>query len=248
MSSEMYAGRADDALQRVGVAALLLRGRPRRLHDPLDDVRVGELDDDAVAHAARDGQRLRPVAGDVHRDLGAALGPLERQLLLVPLDRPAVHQVLHHPQAPLELGDPDRLQADDAPRRVAAADAHHHPAAGEVLHGRVPAGRDRRVADPRVGDAVAELDPFGLVRDEREQRVGLLPEDVRVVRPAVLEAVPLGELDQLEHPRERRIGHDGHAELHGSELTPARRPARAASSRERASPSAHAAANAGSES
>ena len=59
-----------------------------------------------------------------------------------------------------------------------------------------------------------------LSRDEREQRVRLLPEDVRVVRPAVLEAVLLGELDQLEHPRERRIGHDGHAELHGSELTP----------------------------
>ena len=56
------------------------------------------------------------------------------------------------------------------------------------------------------------LSVFGLGGGERQQRVRLLPEDVRVVRPAVLEAVLLGELHELDHPRVGRVGHDGHAE------------------------------------
>ena len=48
-----------------------------------------------------------------------------------------------------------------------------------------------------------------------EQRDRLLPEDVRVVRPAVLEALLLGELDQLEEARVRRVGQDGDAEAEG---------------------------------
>ena len=45
-----------------------------------------------------------------------------------------------------------------------------------------------------------------------KRRVRVLPEDVRVVRPRVLEALPLGELHQLDHPRVRRIGQNGDAE------------------------------------
>ena len=54
---------------------------------------------------------------------------------------------------------------------------------------------------------------------ERERRVRVLPEDVRVVRPRVLEALPLRELHQLDHPRVRRIGQDGDSERerHGRE-------------------------------
>src|SRR5205823_10818946 len=40
----------------------------------------------------------------------------------------------------------------------------------------------------------------------------LLPEHVRVVRPRVLEPVALGEPDQLEEARVRRVGQDGDAE------------------------------------
>src|SRR6185437_3126135 len=42
----------------------------------------------------------------------------------------------------------------------------------------------------------------------------LLPEDVRVVRPRVAEAVALGELDQLEPARKRWIGKNSDAEIH----------------------------------
>jgi hypothetical protein len=150
--------RADDALERVGVASGLVGGLARGVHDPLDDLRVGELDDHAVADAPGDRERLRAVARDPDLDV-RQLGshPLELQLLAVPLDGTAVHQVLDHRRARLELGDPHGLEADDAPRRVAAADAHHHAPVREVLHRRVPARGDRRVADAGVRDEVPSL-------------------------------------------------------------------------------------------
>ena len=51
--------------------------------------------------------------------------------------------------------------------------------------------------------------------------VDSVPEDVRVVRPAVVEALLLGQLEQLEKARVRRVGQDGDAEgeSHGREPT-----------------------------
>src|SRR6185312_4777045 len=98
------AGGADDALQSVRIAALLFGGVAGRLHDPLDDLGVGQLDDDAVSDAAGDTKRTRPVAGDLHRDIRQLVAdPFELELLVVPLDLPAVHQSLDHPKASLEL-------------------------------------------------------------------------------------------------------------------------------------------------
>src|SRR5262249_12579196 len=106
---------ADDALELARVASGLLGRAARRVHDPLDDHRVGELDDHAVAHAPGHGERLRAVAGDPYRDLGKLLAhPFELKLLAVPLNWPAVHEVLDHRAAPLELGDAHGLQPDDA--------------------------------------------------------------------------------------------------------------------------------------
>ena len=108
---------ADDALERVQVTAVL-RGRlARGFHDPLDDLGVGELDDDAVPDAPRHAEGPRAVARYLHRDLGQLVAdPFELELLLVPLDFSAVHQVLDHPQPGLELRHADRLQADDSAR------------------------------------------------------------------------------------------------------------------------------------
>ena len=80
------------------------------------------------------------------------------------------------------------------------------------VHRRVGAREHRRLARARVRDEVAELHRRGAVGGERQQRDRLLPEDVRVVRPAVLEALLLGELEQLEEARVRRVGKDGDAE------------------------------------
>src|ERR687886_100701 len=75
------------------------------------------------------------------------------------------------PATALELGHLHGLQPDDAARGVAAADPHHHPTVREVLHRRVPARRDRRIADARVRDEVPELDPLRPVGDERQRGV-----------------------------------------------------------------------------
>jgi hypothetical protein len=105
------ARRADDALERRRVAPRLLGRLAGGGHDPLDDVRVGELDDDAVSLPPRNGERLRPVAGDVHLDLGQLRpDPLELELLVVPGDLLAVHERLHHLQRFLEVGDLHRLR------------------------------------------------------------------------------------------------------------------------------------------
>src|SRR5256885_17319 len=71
--------RADDALELRRVATRLLGRAPRRVHDPRDDLRVGELDDDAVSDASGDAERLRPVAGHPHRDLGQLLAQLDER-------------------------------------------------------------------------------------------------------------------------------------------------------------------------
>ena len=168
--------------------------------------------------APGDGERLRPVAGDVHLDLRQLRPhPLQLELLLVPRHLLAVHERLDHLQRCLEVGHLHRLAADVADRRVAAADAHDHPAVRDVLQRRVRAREHRRVARRRVRDHVAELDPRRLVGGERHHGHRLLPEHVRVVRPAVLEALRLGELHQLDQALVRRIGQDGDAEAeHGN--------------------------------
>ena len=220
----MWAGAPTMHLSCVRVAARLLGRAPRRVHDPLDDLGVGELDDHAVADAAGDRERLRPVAGDPDRDRRQLRPhPLQLEVLVVPVDLAAVHELVDHRERLLELRDLHRLPADEADGRVAAADAHHHPAVGQVVQRRVRAREHRRVARRRVRHEVAELDRRGLARRDREHRDRLLPEDVRVVRPRVAEAVPLGELDQLEPARERRIRENGDAEVHSREPTAARR-------------------------
>jgi hypothetical protein len=188
------ARRADDALQRSRVAARLLGRLARSAHRPLDDVRVGELDDHAVAEAARDRQHLRAVAGHVHLDLRqVAAHPWEVELGVVPLNGLAVHERLDHPQRLLEALHRHGLLPDDAARGVAAADAHDHAPLGDVVERRVGAGDDRRLARAGVGDHVAELQLLGRLRGERHGGERVLPQHVRVVCPAVLEPLPLGQ-------------------------------------------------------
>ena len=213
MSSVMWLGAQTMHLSSDGSRPASRGGLASGVHDPLDDHRVGELDDDAVADPSCDRERLRTVAGDPHRDL-RKLRPHPRELerLLVPLDLATVHELLDHPAAPLELGDTNGLVADVAHRRVAAPDSHDHAPVRDVVERRVPARENRRLACSRVGHAVPELHRRRRLHGEREERERLLPQDVRVVRPAVLEAVRLRVLDQLEEAAVRRVGENGDAE------------------------------------
>ena len=221
------ARRAHDALERRGVAARLLGRRARRGHRPLDDVRVGQLDDHAVADRPGDREHLRAVAGHVHldrRQLGAHPGELDARCRSTRTFSPFMNGLIIRRAS--SNGHPHRLLVDVAARGVAAADAHHHAPVRDVVQRRVGARHDGRLARARVRDHVAELDPLGRGRGQRQRRRRLLPEHVRVVGPAVLEAVRLGELDQLDQALIGRVRQNGDAEAegHGNKLSEPRQP------------------------
>ena len=69
-----------------------------------------------------------------------------------------------------------------------------------------------RLAGAGVRHEMAEPHRRGRLGREREQRKGVLPEDVGVVRPADLEPVLLAELHQLDEPCVRGVGQNGDAE------------------------------------
>ena len=107
---------------------------------------------------------------------------------------------------------------------VAAADAHDHPAVGDVVQRRVGARKHGRLARAGIRDHVTELDRRRAVGDEREHRERLLPEHVRVVRPGVLEARAARRAGSARSSAVRRVGQDGDAEAqcHAGEPTPSR--------------------------
>ena len=216
------ARRAHQAAQRGRVAPRLLGRAPRRGHRPLDDRRVGELDDHAVADAPRDAERARAVRRPRTAGSPACPAPTGAGSPCPPSPpgRPFMKSLIIA-QRCFELGDRRRLAAHHAHRAVAAADPHHHAAVGDVLQRRVGARGHGRLAGHRVGDAHADPHPLGLVGQQRDQRVRLLPQDRGVVGPAGVEAERLGLDDQLDQPLVGRVGQDGDAEVQHQ-----RRPAR----------------------
>ena len=124
------------------------------------------------------------------------------------------------PERLLGLGDLHGLLADETHRGVTPTDAHDHPAVGQVVQRRVQAREHRRVTRRRVGHEVAELDRGGL----RNRASGSTPARGRASRTSsVAEPMALGELDQLEPARERRIRENRDAEFHVREPIAARR-------------------------
>ena len=216
-----HRGGADDRLKGIGVATGLLGGVTGEAHDPLDDLRVGELDDHALGMAPGHSQRLRAVARKVERDLRQVLGPLELELLAVPLGLSAVHQVLHHRRRSLVLGDLDGLQADVATSGVTTTNAEDHAATRDVVQRGVRRRGDGGLARARVRHAHAELDALRAECCSRQQRIRVLPQNVRVVGPTDLEAVVLGLLEQAHEVGVRRVGKNGDAEMHG-QVSPTR--------------------------
>src|SRR5256885_1397516 len=82
----------------------------------------------------------------------------------------------------------------------------------QTMHSSASGSRPSSAAAFPPGTMLALL---GYRGDERQRRLGDLPEDVPVVRPAVLEAMLLGLLHQLDQPRVRRIGQDCDAKGEG---------------------------------
>ena len=204
-------GDADRDLGRVATGGL---GRgPHGADRPRRDLGVGELEDEAVADLAGQGEGPGSVAGDPQLEPAPA-GPRERDRRALVVDRPAVAELADHVDRLAQRVDRGRLAVRDAHRRVAPADAADGAVAVHLVERGEHAGGHRPVPGGRVGDHRADDDVAGLGQDLAVDDVWLLPQDVAVERPDVAEPVrlrPLGEVDDARR-RRRRLEH--HPQIH----------------------------------
>ena len=213
-------GRRRDAdRQLVRVAAGLLGGGAHVRDRPLQDHRVGELEDEAVGLAPAQRERLRPVAGHPHVELPVD-HPRDPDLAGRRLDRAALGELLDDVHRLLGLGQRRRLLAEHAPGGVAAPDAADRAVAEALVERGEQRRGDGRVARRRVRHERADHDPLRRREHLRVDDVRLLPQDVRVERPRVVEAEVLGPLRELDDAPLRRVGLEGDAEVHLSRSPP----------------------------
>ena len=148
-------GAVDDDVGRVATG--LLGALAHEPHRPLDEERVGDLEDDAVALAARQPQRVRPVGGDVDREAALRPGDLHRHA--VDLDRVAAAELPDDVDRALEVGELRGAALHQPHGAVALADAADHaPPARGLLERGERARHHGRVAGARVRHAGAELE------------------------------------------------------------------------------------------
>ncbi|CAN5727786.1 hypothetical protein BH10PSE6_BH10PSE6_41620 [soil metagenome] len=177
--------------------------------------------DAAVAVGARAPERQRAVGGDIDRyrmlDIDKApvgmqeadLLPLAVQLVL---DLLAVQEGTQHTQILAEGARLHRVLAHHAHRGVAGADAEEGAAGRELVNGGDRVRRDRGESHRRHGDAGAEPDARGVGRRERQHRIGVRVEHLRIGRPGAVVAHRL-EVDEELPVRDAR--NDGDTEFHG---------------------------------
>src|SRR2546423_13797131 len=198
---------------RAGVAPGLARALAEEPDAPADQARIGELDDGAVGYPSGELERLRPVPRDPDRK-AMLFGPPETQLRSFVRRAAAFAEIADHVRGLLEHREVGRLLTEDPPGRTATADAEIHPAARQLLEDREDARRHRGFAGRRVRHARPEPHPLGVLRHQRQQDVGLLPEHMTVEEPAVPEAGALSEPRQRRDPLERMVRFEREAEVH----------------------------------
>src|SRR2546428_1320213 len=206
-------GGGDHDRARVRIATCLPRALAEQADAPADQAGIRELNDRAVGDAAGELERLRPVSGDPD---GKALlaGPVESQRRPFVGHLASFAEVADDLRGFLEHREVRGLLSEDAARRVAAANAEVHAPARELLQDREHARGHGRFARRRVRHARSEAHPLGVLRHEREENVGLLPQDVTVEEPPVGEPRGLGEPRQRRDSFERVVRFEREAEVH----------------------------------
>ena len=170
---------------------------PRRLADladePADEVGIGELQDHAVGDPSGHREGHRPVAGDPDRQRPAA--PSTGSWSSVPSyvdGRPATSsrmtRIASSSVAIVVGGLPSTRRAESPrpmPRSIRPPlTARRATASADAV--------TRRLAGRRVRDAGPEPQPLGRLGHERQEGIGVAPQDVGVEQPAVVEAGRLG--------------------------------------------------------
>src|SRR5205814_1098513 len=140
--------------------------------------------------------------------------PLEPDGRTLVFDRPAFGEILDHAHRLLEHGERRRRLAEDASRRVAAADTEVESAARQQLQRRERACRDRWLARRGIRDTRAEPHLLRRLRHERERDVWLLPQHVAVEDPPVCKAACLRALRERGGAFQRDVRLQRESEFH----------------------------------
>ena len=180
---------------------------------PFGDRQVGQLQDVAITDLAGECQRLGTVCRDPELE-SAADRPREAELRALVVDAAPVGQFADDMHGLAQGGQRRWCPVGDSHRRVTAADAAHRAVAVHLIERCVETGRDGPVACRRVGHHRPDDDLAGLGEDLAEDDVRLFPQDVRVERPDMGEAIGLSALRQIDHPRRRRCRLQHHSKLH----------------------------------
>ena len=181
---------------------------------PLDEVDVGELEDDPVRDAPRHAQHQGTVAGDPDRQLPAAR-PGELELGVEVRRRAPLDEVADDAHGPVQRARRDRRAAQDPLGAVAAPDAEVHASARDLVEGGEDAGRHGDVPGRRIRHAGPQAHRRRVDGHQRQQRVDVLPEDVRVEEPAVAESGRLRLARESDRPLDGVLGLERESEVHG---------------------------------
>src|SRR6266705_3199876 len=204
------------------VAAGFLGAFADEAEAPVDQVRVGELENDAVTDASGSAQGFRAIAGDPDaRNL--AIGPGEFCGDAVEIDGFTGVQVAEDTDEFFKVFQRGGFFAEDAAGPVSAADTEFHAAAGSEVEGGEEAGGDGHIAYGGIGDAGAEAHFLGVGGHEGEERKRLLPDDVGIENPAEGKTGGFGMTGEGQDAIYRDVRFNGDAEVHGKWSSSVRR-------------------------
>ena len=181
--------------------------------EPSDEVGVGQLEDHAVGDAAGHRQRHRAVAGYPDGQLPAS-GPRQLQLRSLVRHGATLDEVADHADGLLQGCHRGRRLAQHSAGRVATADAQIHPPAADLVQRRQGTRRHGRLPRGWVRHAGPEAEPLAGGRHQGQEDVYLLPQDVRIEHPRILEAGGLGLAREGERAFDRVVGLEGEPEAH----------------------------------
>src|SRR5882724_10326988 len=196
------------------VAAGFLGAFADEAQAPVDQVGIGELEDDAVADASGGAEGFGAVAGDP--DAGNfAIGPGKLCGHAIEIDRFAGVQVAEDADEFLEVFECGGFFPQHAAGAVAAPDAQFHAPLRGQIEGGEQAGGNGDIAHRRVCDASTQAHFFRIGGHERQERKRFLPDHVGIEDPAEGESGDFGLACKIQNPADGDIRFDGDAEVHG---------------------------------
>ncbi len=211
----------------LGISSCGLGAFLYKAEAPCDEVGIGKLENYAIGDSAGEIEYLGPISRDPNRRRTRCPG--QARALAVVLGLLSGGQCTEVLYGLFQLIRCDRLLAKDTARAVTAADAEIHASAGNQIERREQARRHRDVASRRIGHAGAEPHLLRIRRHEREQRIRLQPQHVRIEDPAIMKSRGFCLACERDDAVYCHVGLDGHTELHHCSSSPRNLPSKVGS-------------------